>query len=65
MYTVMFQGTVGTPGRFRGNLFSAVLTIVVPFKFSGTERVCLCVAVWADNPQVLQSVIRVYAIDMV
>ena len=65
MYTVMFQRTFRTPSRFRGNLFSAVLTIVVPFKFSSTERICLCMTVWADDAQVLQSVIRVYAIDMV
>ena len=65
MHAVMFQSTFGTPSRFRGNLFPTVFTVVVLFKFSGTERVCLCVAVWADNPQVLQSVIRVYAIDMV
>lgn len=65
MYAVMFQRTFGTPSRFRGNLFATVFTVVVLFELSGTERICLCVTVWADNPQVLQSVIRVYAIDVV
>ena len=65
MYTVMFQCTFGTPSRFRTNLFSTVFTVVVLFKFSSTERICLCVTVWADDAQVLQSVICVYTIDMV
>lgn len=65
MYTVMFQRTFGAPSRFRGNLFATVFIVVVLFELSGTERICLCMTVWADDAQVLQSVICVYAVDVV